>query len=53
VLLRKEFIMKNLLIVAVLVAFGVCLVGCHEEVAQEKHETITTEVIISHEIIVE
>lgn len=45
--------MKRIIMITVLVAFGICLCGCQEKVAKEKHETIMTEEIVSEEIVIE
>ena len=45
--------MKQIILITVLVALGICLCGCQEKIANEKHETIMTEEIVSEEIVIE
>lgn len=45
--------MKRIIIITVLVVMGICLCGCQEKVTKERHETITTEEIVSQEIVIE
>ena len=42
--------MKQIIIITVLVALGICMCGCQEKVTKERHETIMTETIESESI---
>ncbi len=45
--------MKQIVIIMLLVAFGICLCGCQEKVTKETHEKITIQEIVSEEIVIE
>jgi hypothetical protein len=49
----RRFKMKQIILMMVLAAMGICLCGCQEKVTMEKHETIITQEIVSEEIIVQ
>lgn len=45
--------MKQIIMITVLVALGVCMCGCQKQITRETHEKITIEEIISEEIVIE